>query len=243
MTIEVVGVDGDDTLWFHERLYVDAQERLSKIIHRYVRDREWTTFLDDITIGNINVFGYGVKSFILSVLEASVRITQGQIKSSDILEIITVGKEMLSHDIELISGVDATLQALRHEYHLVLITKGDTSEQRNKMKSSRFITNFSSVEVVREKDIATYAQILKDLGKPPSRFVMIGNSIRSDINPVLRLGGWAIHVPGRLIWKHELAEPLVSSGRYLVARNFEGVPRLIEKIRVSPSSKHEEILP
>jgi putative hydrolase of the HAD superfamily len=240
MTIAVVGVDGDDTLWFHERIFVEAQERLSKIVHRYVRDDQWAKALNEISVANLGVFGYGIKSFVLSVLEAAAKITDGQIKASELLEIIDIAKEMLTRDVDVISGVDAALQALGRNYHLVLITKGDMSEQHGKLQLSRLAARFGSVEVVREKSAATYERILNDLNEPPDRFVMVGNSIKSDVNPVLSLGGWAIHVPSDLIWSHEEAEPPAASERYFVARDFEAVPRMIENIslgRVRPAER------
>jgi putative hydrolase of the HAD superfamily len=236
MPIAIVGVDGDDTLWFHERLFIDAQEKLSKVIHEYISDREWSPLVGDILIANINVYGYGIKSFSLSVLEAAIIASKNRITASELMEIIKVSKEMLAQNVDVVAGVDAALQLLCQRYRVLLITKGDMSEQRSKLQSSKLIGNFASVEVVREKNLDTYNMILKAHGEQADRFVMIGNSVRSDINPVLELGGWAIHVPSQLIWQHEVAEPVVRTGRYFAARDFEAVPRIVENIhsKLSP---------
>ncbi len=201
----MVGFDADDTLWRSEDYFHAAQEEFERIVGRHVdlgdagvRDRLYA-----VEKGNIAVFGYGVKGMALSMVEAAVDITGGRIDARDLHRIVQMAKDMLRHPVDLLPGVRDAVEAIAREHHVVLITKGDLFHQEAKVRDSGMAALFRRIEIVSEKDDATYARLLEEFGIPAARFAMVGNSLRSDIVPVLRLGGWGVHVPYHLTWAHE----------------------------------------
>lgn len=203
--IEMVGFDADDTLWRSEDYFHAAQDEFEQILARHVdlADAHVRERLYAVERGNIAVFGYGVKGMALSMVEAAVDITGGSIPARDLHRIVQIAKDMLRHPVELLPGVREAVEAVAAEHAVVLITKGDLFHQEAKVRDSGMATLFRRIEIVSEKDIATYARLMEEFGIRADRFVMIGNSMRSDIVPVLRLGGWGVHVPYHLTWAHE----------------------------------------
>jgi putative hydrolase of the HAD superfamily len=203
---DLIGIDGDDTLWHNERDYVEARERFMRMIARYdvaMDQEDLTEEINQTEVQNIRHYGYGVSSFVLSLIETAIRLTDGRVAGRDVAELLAVAKSMLTSEVELFAGAKEALEALSGEYPLVLITKGDLLHQRSKLDRSGLGRHFRHVEVVSHKTPDVYRGILSRLGIKPSRFLMVGNSPRSDILPVLGLGGSAVHVPAPLSWSHE----------------------------------------
>jgi len=231
---DLIGVDGDDTLWHNERDYVEARERFRTIIER----TEVSLSHDDIErhvnrteLQNLPFYGYGVSSFVLSLIETSIRLTDGRVTGRDIGELLALAKTMLTSDVELFEGARESLEALAPQYPLVLITKGDLLHQRSKLERSGLGIYFRHVEVVSHKTPEIYSAVLARHGVDPSRFLMVGNSPRSDILPVLEIGGWAVHVPAALSWSHEQDEvPEAAGPRYLELKTLLDLPGAVGEL-------------
>lgn len=203
--LKLVGFDGDDTLWRSEDYYRGAQADFERIVARYVdlHDARAQDRLYAVEKRNLALFGYGVKGMVLSMLEAAVEITDARISATDLHRIVVIGKELLQHPVELLPGIGDAVEAIRARHEIVLITKGDLFHQEAKVRQSGLSDLFRRIEIVSEKDAPTYARVLGEFGLEPSRFAMIGNSLRSDIAPVLQLGGWGVHMPYHVTWAHE----------------------------------------
>lgn len=201
---DVVAFDADDTLWVSEDTFQRTEARFAELVQPYspegidVLDALHATERDDVPIQ-----GYGVKAFTISMVRAAVRITDGAVPSSVIGEIVDMGQQMLIEPVHLLPGVAETLHRVGLEVRLALITKGDLVHQLRKVETSGLAHHFADVEVVREKDPEVYRRIMQRLGVPPDRFLMVGNSVKSDVLPVAAIGGHAVHVPYHLTWELE----------------------------------------
>ena len=204
MAIKVVGLDGDDTLWHNETRFVLTQTELRDLLRRHVPDADVDERLAEVEKKNIDMYGYGVKAFTLSMIETAIQVTAGKIPASDLQVILGWGKRMLMEPTELLDGVEAALQELNARYDLLLITKGDLFDQESKLARSGLAELFSGVEIVSEKNAESYRTILARRGIKVEEFVMVGNSLRSDIAPVLELGARAVHIPYHVTWHHEV---------------------------------------
>jgi putative hydrolase of the HAD superfamily len=205
-SFDVIAIDADDTLWHTERLYVDAQARFARLLARY-HSPDWINqSLDQAESRNIAHFGYGIKSFALSMIETAVELTEGRISGQDIQVIIDLAKEMLGSQVELLEHVAETIPRLAAKTPLMLVTKGDLLDQESKIARSGLGEYFQQIEVVSDKTSESYARLLKRHSILPERFLMVGNSLRSDILPVLELGASAVLIPYDLTWVHEQAE-------------------------------------
>jgi putative hydrolase of the HAD superfamily len=203
MPITVVGLDGDDTLWQNETRFILTQEELRELVHRHVPEADVDAHLDEVELRNLAVYGYGVKSFTLSMIETAIEVTEGRIPAADLEVILGWGKRMLKQPTELLDGVEPAVRELSARYDLLLITKGDLFDQESKLARSGLADLFLGVEIVSEKNAASYRGILSRRGIKPEEFVMVGNSPRSDILPVLELGARAVHIPYHVTWHHE----------------------------------------
>jgi putative hydrolase of the HAD superfamily len=203
MPIRVVGLDGDDTLWHNETRFNLTQNELRDLLQRHVPDADVHAHLAEMEMKNLGIYGYGVKAFTLSMIETAIQLTKGKIPASDLEVILGWGKRMLMEPTELLDGVEAALRELSKKYDLLLITKGDLFDQESKLARSGLAELFSGVEIVSEKNADTYRAILKRRGIKPEEFVMVGNSLRSDVVPVVELGARAIHIPYPVTWHHE----------------------------------------
>ncbi|QSX79541.1 HAD family hydrolase [Agrilutibacter solisilvae] len=203
--IALVGFDGDDTLWRSEDYYRTAQKDFEAILQDYVDLGDASTHdrLYAVELRNLALFGYGVKSMTLSMVEAAVEITDARISATDLHRIVTLGKELLTHPVDLLPGIREAVEAIAADHDIVLITKGDLFHQERKVQQSGLADLFQRIEIVSEKDAGTYARVLSEFNLPPERFAMIGNSLRSDIAPVLELGGWGVYMPYHVTWAHE----------------------------------------
>ncbi len=201
--IETVGLDADDTLWHNESIFADYEERMANLVARYLPDVDFHEQLIQLERHNVAIFGYGIKGFVLSMIETAIEATEGQITAEEIHTIVGWAKEMHAHPVELLDGVAETVRALEHRYRLVLITKGDLWNQEAKIAASGLADHFGAVEIVAEKNEATYTRVLERHDIAIDRFVMVGNSVRSDIEPVVALGGRGVHIPYHLTWDLE----------------------------------------
>ncbi len=209
-TLHMVGFDADDTLWRSEDYYRDAQSEFERIVGTYVDLDDAHDRLYAVEKRNIALFGYGAKGMTLSMIEAAVEITGSRISAHDVHRIVELGKAVLQHPVELLPGIGDAVEAIARDHPVVLITKGDLFHQESKVRQSGLSDLFRRIEIVSEKDAATYARLLEEFGLAPSQFAMIGNSLRSDILPVLELGGCGVHMPYHVTWAHE-AEAVMPS--------------------------------
>ena len=197
---QIIGFDADDTLWENEVFFHQAQMKFIEL-HPHIKDPE--EMILQIEKENIKFYGYGIKGFILSLLETSVRSSNNQPDFQNIAKIIKIGKDMLAQPIQLLPDVKNTLRHLSEHYTLIMITKGDLLDQQRKVKESGLLKYFSLIEIVSEKDEQTYLEILKKNNISPKDFLMVGNSLKSDVLPVRKIGGTGVYIPHKLTWKHE----------------------------------------
>jgi len=212
--IRLVGFDGDDTLWKSEDYYRAAQDEFERMLASYVDLDDVYQRLYAVEKRNLALFGYGVKGMVLSMLEAAFEITGGAIGSDDMHRIVLLGKSLLQHPVEQLPGIRDAVAAIAADHAVVLITKGDLFHQEAKVRDSGLADLFPRIEIVSEKDASTYARVLDEFGLQPHQFAMVGNSLRSDIAPVVALGGWGVHMPYHVTWAHEEeAEPIADGAR------------------------------
>jgi putative hydrolase of the HAD superfamily len=211
--IEWVGFDGDDTLWKSEDYYRAAELAFEEIIGQYIdlSDARTLQHLLEVERRNLRLFGYGVKGMTLSMIESAVQLTGERISARDIHRVIEIGRATLQHPVELIDGIREAVETIASRHEIVLITKGDLFHQESKIEESGLADLFHRIEVVSEKDARTYSRVFGELEVPAAGFAMIGNSLRSDIEPVVALGGWGIHMPYHITWAHE-AEHAIAEG-------------------------------
>ncbi|MDB5157104.1 MAG: family hydrolase [Mucilaginibacter sp.] len=214
MDIKVIAFDADDTLWVNEPYFRQSEEAFCTLLEEYLPRHELERELLKIEIGNLGLYGYGIKGFVLSMIETAMTVTNNMISAKTIGDIIELGKQMLNQPIELLDGVEEVLRALKGRYRLVVATKGDLLDQERKLKKSNLTNYFHHVEVMSEKDDANYLKLIKHLDIRPSELLMVGNSLKSDILPVLNVGGYAIHVPYHITWAHEEIEHSIDSGMF-----------------------------
>ncbi|MCB9077604.1 MAG: HAD hydrolase-like protein [Anaerolineaceae bacterium] len=231
MSIEVIAFDADDTLWHNESIYVEAQTQFKQLLAHY-HSPEWIDeHLYQTEMRNLAHFGYGIKSFALSMIETAVELTEGQIIGADIQKIIDITKAMLAADVDLLDHVADTLANLQDVYTLMVITKGDLRDQELKIARSGLASHFRYVEIVSEKSPDSYAAILRRYDIEPAQFLMIGNSLRSDILPVLELGASAVYVPHQLTWVHETGDtPVGEQPGYYEIEHLGQLPELLKSL-------------
>jgi putative hydrolase of the HAD superfamily len=203
MSIKVLAFDGDDTLWHNESRFNVTQGELRELVRRHVPDADVDSHLFEVEMRNLGLYGYGIKAFTLSMLETAIQLTDGRIPAGDLQVILDWGKRMLTAPTELLDGVEAALRSAGESYSLLLITKGDLFDQESKLARSGLGDLFAGVEILSDKTAATYGALLKRRGIEPAEFVMVGNSLRSDVAPVVELGARAVHIPYHVTWNHE----------------------------------------
>jgi putative hydrolase of the HAD superfamily len=228
--ITTIGFDADDTLWQNERFFRLTEERFAALLGEHGEAAELTGKLLEAERRNLAFYGFGIKGFVLSMIESAIEITRGQVPTSAIAEILGWGREMLDHPVETLPHVRETLQALAGDYKLVLITKGDLFDQERKLAASGLGELFDAVEIVSDKNASTYERIFARHGDGARRAMMVGNSLKSDILPALAAGAWAVHVPHELTWALEHAEEPVGEGRYRKLVALGGLVGLVQEI-------------
>jgi len=234
MTLDLIAFDGDDTLWHNERSYRDGRERFRRLL----ADAGVVLGVDEIEarvnqteLANLEYYGYGVSSFVLSLIETAIDLTDGRITGDDLRGMIELARHMLTEEIELFPRVREVLTTLASSYPLMLVTKGDLLHQTSKLERSGLRDCFRFVEVVSHKTSDVYAAILSRHAVDPNRFLMVGNSLRSDVLPVVEAGAWAVYIPAALSWAHEHADvPPHAHGRYFEVTTLDGLPDVIEAL-------------
>lgn len=205
-SIKVIAFDADDTLWVNETYFREAEHKFVKLLSKYETENKLEQELFLMEMKNLHLYGYGVKSFILSMIESALALSNYKIKSTVIQQIIEIGKEMLEKPIELLDGVEQTLKTLKPKYRLILATKGDLLDQERKLEKSGLTKYFHHIEILSDKKPENYQKLLSHLDSTPSEFLMVGNSLKSDILPLLEVGAKAVHVPFHTTWAHEVIE-------------------------------------
>ncbi len=204
--IQVIAFDADDTLWVNEPFFQETERKLCALLEDYLPHHTVSQELFKTQIQNLPLYGYGVKSFILSMIETSLEVSEKTISLEVIEKIIALGKEMLQKPIELLDGVEEVLQTLHGRYRLVVATKGDLLDQERKLMKSGLAHYFHHIEIMSDKRESDYQKLLKHLDIAPEEFLMIGNSLKSDVLPVLAIGGHGFHIPYHTTWAYEYIE-------------------------------------
>jgi len=228
---DVIAFDADDTLWHNEHIYLNTHDKFKQLLRQY-HNEEWIDQrLHETEIRNLQHFGYGIKGFTLSMIETAIELSEGRVGGNEIQTIIEFGKAMTRAPVELLEGVAATIAQLAESYELLLITKGDLFDQEAKIARSGLGDYFRRIEVVSEKDVETYKRITAKHGIAPERFLMVGNSLKSDILPVVAIGGKAVYIPYKTTWIHErVAEEDLATKPYLTIQHISLLPALLNEM-------------
>ena len=221
--IKIVGFDADDTLWVNEPLYRETEKQFCRILAPYFPENETNDELFKTEMQNLEMYGYGAKGFMLSMIETALRISDSKITPGEINQIISLGKDLLNQPIVLLDHVEIVLQKLNPDYKLILATKGDLLDQERKLRKSGLIKYFHHIEIMSDKHENNYRKLVKSLDIEPHDFVMIGNSIKSDILPVINIGARAIYVPYHTTWQHENDHDIADSSKFVTVENLIGV--------------------
>lgn len=201
--IQVIGFDADDTLWVNETYFRDAEHEFGKLLSHYETPNKIEQELFKMEIKNLPLYGYGVKGFVLSMVEMALEISNYDLSSTTLQAILNIGKDMLNKPVELLDGVEEVLQQLSKNYRLIVATKGDLLDQERKLEKSGLLTYFHHIEVLSDKQESDYTKMLTRLDVKPEHFLMIGNSLKSDVLPLINIGASAIHIPFHTTWEHE----------------------------------------
>jgi len=234
---KIIAFDADDTLWHTERLYVEAQDGLKNILASYGADQDVHARLYATEMRNLETYGYGIKSFTLSMIETAIELSGGRISAADILSIIDSARRMITADVHLLEHVARAVTELAAHHTLMLITKGDLRDQESKVARSGLAQSFGHIEIVSDKKSATYRSILERYGVPPADFLMVGNSIPSDIQPVLELGASAVYIPHELTWAYDAADaPPTGKPGFHQLESIGELPALVTRLESGPPS-------
>jgi len=223
--IKVIAFDADDTLWVNEPYFRKAEAQFCALMENYLPHDSIHKELFAIEIKNLPLYGYGIKAFTLSMIEAAMSISNKTIELSAIEKMLDIGREMLNAPVELIDGIEDILGALKGKYRLVLATKGDLLDQERKLEKSGLADYFQHIEIMSEKKQPNYRKLIRHLDISPNEFLMIGNSLKSDVLPVLELGAHAFHVPFHTTWAYEQVETTIVNERF---RGLEKVQEVLD---------------
>lgn len=227
----VIGFDADDTLWHNETIFEKVHVRYRALLAQYHDAATVDRTLFATEMRNLELYGYGVKGFTLSAIETAIALTRGKIPAEEIQQLIELGRDMLAHPVELLDGVPETLTSLAVRHRLLVITKGDLRDQERKLAKSGLAAHFQHVEIVSEKNEGAYAAILRRHAIPAERFLMVGNSLKSDIAPVLALGGAGAHIPYRITWAAEHVDELPrAEGRLFQLGSVRELPAVVQRL-------------
>jgi putative hydrolase of the HAD superfamily len=227
--IKIIGFDADDTLWVNETYFREAELEFSQLLQQFETINQIDQELFKIEIDNLPIYGYGIKGFVLSMLEAALKLSNNQISHSSLNAILQIGKNMLNKPVELLDGIEHVLQTLSQAYRLILATKGDLLDQERKLEKSGLAKYFHHIEVMSDKKAKDYSKLLCHLDIQPNEFLMIGNSLKSDILPLVEIGAHAIHVPFHTTWQHEtVAAHEVDNDSYTTLNEIKEVLKLLE---------------
>lgn len=226
-----IGFDADDTLWQNEAFFRLTQDRFVSLLADHANPDHLAERLLDAERRNLGHYGFGIKGFVLSMIETAIEVTEGRVEASVIAEIMAAGREMLAHPIHLLPHAREAVTALATDYRVLLITKGDLLDQERKLAQSGLGDLFHAVEIVSDKTPAVYTSIFARHGNGAGHAMMVGNSVKSDVLPAIAAGGWGVHVPHGLIWALEQADPPAENGRFFTLSDLGGLPQLVAELR------------
>jgi putative hydrolase of the HAD superfamily len=218
--IQVIGFDADDTLWVNETYFRETEEHFASLLDGYETKNNIDQELFKKEMENLELYGYGIKGFTLSMIESALEISNNRVSQATLGAILNLGKKMISHPVELLDGVKEVLHALKDKYRLIVLTKGDLLDQERKLARSSLSTYFHHVEVLSDKKEENYQNLLEHLEIDVNEFLMIGNSLKSDVLPIINIGAKAVHVPFHTTWQHEEVPVENQNGNYLTLHNL-----------------------
>lgn len=221
--IKVIGFDADDTLWVNETYFREAEQKFARLLSHYETENKIDQELFKMEIKNLDLYGYGIKGFVLSMIESAIDLSNGKITTATISEILHLGKEMISKPVELLDGVEEVLHTLSDKYRLIVLTKGDLLDQERKMERSGLTEYFHHIEVLSDKKEDNYRNLLEHLEIKPEEFLMVGNSLKSDVLPIVNIGAHAMHVPFHTTWVHEMVKEDENNGGYRTINNIREI--------------------
>ncbi|MEL4307689.1 HAD family hydrolase [Joostella sp. CR20] len=227
--IKVIGFDADDTLWVNETYFREAEEKFAKLLSSYETENKIDQELFKMEINNLDIYGYGVKGFMLSMVESAIDLSNGQVDNATISNILNLGKEMLLKPVEVLEGVEEVLSNLVDNYRLILLTKGDLLDQERKLEKSGLSKYFHHIEVLSDKKDENYKNLLEHLEISVKEFLMVGNSLKSDVLPLINIGAQAIHIPFHTTWAHEMVTNVEKNGTYKTVKNIKDILPLVHQ--------------
>jgi len=225
--IKVIGFDADDTLWVNETYFRDAETQFAKLLNQFETEKKIDQELFKMEMKNLPVYGYGVKGFVLSMVEMALELSNNTVSNKTIAEILNIGKDMINKPVELLEGVEEVLEKLSGKYRLIVATKGDLLDQERKLEKSGLLDYFHHIEVLSDKKEENYSRLLKHLDIKPEEFLMLGNSLKSDVLPIVAIGAKAIHIPFHTTWAHEEVDVNANA-----AKSYKTLKNLSEVISV-----------
>ncbi|MCK0156913.1 HAD family hydrolase [Cellulophaga sp. F20128] len=228
-TIQVIGFDADDTLWVNETYFREAEERFAELLDGYETKNKIDQELFKMEMQNLGRYGYGIKAFVLSMIESAIELSNNKVSNVVLSKILDIGKEMLEQPVVLLAGVETVLQKLQSRYRLIVLTKGDLLDQERKLERSGLKKYFHHVEVLSDKKEENYKDLLDHLQINPSEFLMLGNSLKSDVLPIVKIGASAIHIPFHTTWEHEMVSTEEETNEYLTLHKIEDILTLLKQ--------------
>lgn len=228
--VTTIGFDADDTLWHNESIFASTHERLRTLLAGYHDAATVERTLYATELRNLELYGYGIKSFALSAIETAVELSGGQLRADEVMAIIRLTQNMLDHPVEILPQVASTVATLAARHRLLVITKGDLRDQERKIEKSGLAGHFAAIEIVSEKNRLTYERVLRRHQVDPDEFLMVGNSLRSDVLPVLDLGGAAAFVPYPITWRHERVDTIPEHPRFHPLNSIAELPDLVARL-------------
>ncbi|APX99986.1 HAD family hydrolase [Lacinutrix venerupis] len=227
--IKVIGFDADDTLWVNETYFRDAESQFAKLLNKFETENKIDQELFKMEIKNLPVYGYGVKGFVLSMVEMALELSNNTVSNETISKILEIGKSMINKPVELLDGVEDVLKQLSKKYKLIVATKGDLLDQERKLEKSGLLDYFHHIEVLSDKKEENYKKLLQHLDIKPEEFLMVGNSLKSDILPLVNLNAKAVHIPFHTTWIHEQVEENETNGKtYKTLESLLQLPKILQ---------------
>lgn len=226
--IKVIGFDADDTLWVNETYFRDTEEKFADLLDCYETKNKIDQELFKMEMANLETYGYGIKGFMLSMIESALDLSNNKVSQQTIAEILDLGKKMIAHPVELLDGVEEVLSGLVGKYRLIVLTKGDLLDQERKLEKSGLSKYFHHVEVLSEKKENNYSNLLEHLNIDVNEFLMIGNSLKSDVLPIINIGAKAVHVPFHTTWAHEMVAEDEIVNNHLKLNNIKDILKYLE---------------
>ncbi|CAG2533547.1 MULTISPECIES: HAD family hydrolase [Maribacter] len=225
--INVIGFDADDTLWVNETYFRDTEDKFADLLEKYETKNKIDQELFRTEIKNLDLYGYGIKGFVLSMIECALELSNNQVAPKTVRALLDLGKEMITQPVELLEGVEEVLQSLKDKYRLIVLTKGDLLDQERKLERSGLSEYFHHVEVLSDKKEKNYSDLLEHLQIEPDEFLMIGNSLKSDVLPLVNIGARAVHIPFHTTWQHEEVTEVVDNNGYMTMSTLTDVLKYV----------------